>query len=260
MNVSTLGNRNAKTYLKIEGVTGKRADVILIVDIRAKNKGDELKRMFGLTRNGSYKLYLNSSKESRGVGIAIKRNIYHDIRRIYNGTGDENVLLFDVIIKNVRLTIGTVYGPNNNDVEFYNGIRRQIVNWGNRCIIGGDFNTILSTERGTRNLDREGGDRVPNRQNSNVLNDWIRDNFLVDPFRTLYPEMREFSYIPFRDRGRDGRADIVYGKTRLDFFLISPDVLGSVKSVTYETDWELILIIRKYGWGWVSGKTTLKFQ
>jgi hypothetical protein len=52
-------------YLKIEGVTGKRADVILISDIRAKNKGDELKRMFGLTRNGSYKLYLNSSKESR---------------------------------------------------------------------------------------------------------------------------------------------------------------------------------------------------
>ncbi len=100
MNVSTLGNRNAKTYLKIEGVTGKRADVILITDIRAKNKGDELKRMFGLTRNGSYKLYLNSSRESRGVGIAIKRNIYHDIRRTYKGTGDENVLLLNMIIKN----------------------------------------------------------------------------------------------------------------------------------------------------------------
>ncbi len=234
MNVSMLGNRNAKTYLKIEGVTGKRADVILISDIRAKNKGDELKRMFGLTRNGSYKLYLNSSKESRGVGVAIKRNIYHDIRRTYNGTGDENVLLLDVLIKNVRLTIGTVYGPNNNDVDFYNGIRRQIVNWGNKCIIGGDFNTILSTERGIRNLDREGGDRVPNRQNSNVLNDWIRENILLDPFRALYPETKEYSYIPFRNRGRDGRVDIVYGKTRLDFFLISPDVLGSVKSVTYE--------------------------
>jgi exonuclease III len=234
MNVSTLGNRNSKTYLKIEGVTGKRADIILITDIRAKNKGEEQKRMFGLTRNGSYKLYLNSSKESRGVGVAIKRNIYHDIRRTYNGTGDENVLLLDVIIKNVRLTVGTVYGPNNNDVEFYNRIRRHIASWGNKCIIGGDFNTILSTDRGIRNLDREGGDRVPNRQNSNVLNDWIRENFLLDLFRALYPEMKEYSYIPFRNRGRDGRVDIVYGKTRLDFFLISPDVLGSVKSVTYE--------------------------
>ena len=33
MNVSTIGNRNAKTYLKVEGITGKKADVILISDI-----------------------------------------------------------------------------------------------------------------------------------------------------------------------------------------------------------------------------------
>jgi hypothetical protein len=52
MNVSTLGNRNSKTYLKIEGVTGKKSDIILLSDIRAKNKGEELKKMFGLTRKG----------------------------------------------------------------------------------------------------------------------------------------------------------------------------------------------------------------
>jgi hypothetical protein len=59
MNVSTLGKRNAKTYLKIEGITNKKADVILITDKRASNKGEELKKLMGLTQNGSYKLYLN---------------------------------------------------------------------------------------------------------------------------------------------------------------------------------------------------------
>jgi hypothetical protein len=75
MNVSTLGSRNAKTYVKIEGLTSKKADVIFITDVRAKDKGEELKKMMGLTRNGSYKLYLNSTRESR-------RNISQDIRGI----------------------------------------------------------------------------------------------------------------------------------------------------------------------------------
>ncbi len=68
MNVSTIGNRNAKTYLKVEGITGKKADVILISDIRASNKGKDITRLMGLTRNGSYKLYLNSSNESTVEG------------------------------------------------------------------------------------------------------------------------------------------------------------------------------------------------
>ncbi len=34
INISTLGGRNAKTYLKIEGVTGKRTDVIFMSDMR----------------------------------------------------------------------------------------------------------------------------------------------------------------------------------------------------------------------------------
>jgi hypothetical protein len=85
MNVSTMGNRNAKTYLKVEGITGKGADVILISDVRASNKGNDITRLMGLTRNGSYKLYLNSIRESRGVGIAVKRKISHEIKNRYEG-------------------------------------------------------------------------------------------------------------------------------------------------------------------------------
>ncbi len=56
LNVSTMNTRNSKTLLKIEAITGKKSDIILLSDVRAKDKGDELKRLFGLTRNGSYTL------------------------------------------------------------------------------------------------------------------------------------------------------------------------------------------------------------
>ncbi len=170
MNVSTLGTKNSRTYLKVEGITGKKSDVILMSDLRLKDKGEDIKKLMGMTRNGSYKLYFNSSKESRGVGIAIKRNIKHEIVNRYVGEGDENLLLLDITIKENRLTLGVVYGPNNTNVEFFNNIERRINLWGNKCIIGGDFNTVISQVNGNQNLDREGEGRIPNIQNSRVIN------------------------------------------------------------------------------------------
>jgi exonuclease III len=197
MNVSTMGNRNAKTYLKVEGITGKGPDVILISDVRASNKGNDITKLMGLTRNGSYKLYLNSTRESRGVGIAIKRNISHEIKSRYEGRDDNNLLMLDIVIKGKRITLGVVYGPNSNDVPFFRDIENKMAQWGNACIIGGDFNTIICRDAGADNLDREGGGRVPNRQNSLVINEWIANGILLDPFRVLYPEKKEVSYIPF---------------------------------------------------------------
>ena len=78
-NVSTLGARNSKVYLKIEGITKGKKDVIFITDCRLGTKQNEIERLMGLNKNTSYKLYHNSSKDSRGVAIAIKRSIAHEV-------------------------------------------------------------------------------------------------------------------------------------------------------------------------------------
>ena len=49
----------------------------------------------------------------------------------------------------------------------------------------------------------------------------------MDPFRVLYPEKIEFSFTSFR------RVDNI-GKNRLDFFLISRELITLVKKVVYE--------------------------
>ncbi len=58
MNVSTLGMSQSKTLLKVEGVTMKKTDIILLSDVRAKDKGDELVKLFKLTQNGCYNLII----------------------------------------------------------------------------------------------------------------------------------------------------------------------------------------------------------
>ena len=229
MNVSTMGCRNSKTYLKVEGVTSFKHDIIFLCDLRLKDKESEIKKMFGLNRNACYKLYANSSKESRGVAIAIKRSIPQEVIDTYS-TLDNNILLLKIRVNGVLCALGSVYGPNENNVNFFVNLKNKLRNWGLPFVIGGDFNTILDQSLGELNLDRVGGGRAPNSRNAAVINNWIAEGDCFEPFRSLYPEQKEISYIPFRNVG----GGDPYGKTRLDFFLISEDFIDQVKKVKYE--------------------------
>jgi exonuclease III len=176
MNVSTLGTRNAKTYLKIEGVTGKKPDVIFLCDVRANNRGDELEKLFRMTRNGNYCLYLNSTRNSRGVGIAVRRAIAHEVKKIVRDIRNENFILLDIELKGKRLTLGSVYGPNENNVNFFRELKSKLGDFGtNKWIVGGDFNTLLDMDRSIENLDRLGAGRIPNKVNGEFINEWIAE-------------------------------------------------------------------------------------
>jgi ribosomal protein S17 len=98
-NVSTLGQRASKTHVKTEGITHKQHDIIFISDCRMGNRGMDIDRMMGLNRNRSYKLYKNSTKDSRGVAIAIRRNLAHSIIARYDDL-EENILLLKISIGN----------------------------------------------------------------------------------------------------------------------------------------------------------------
>jgi len=212
MNVSTIGSRNAKSFIKVEGITYFKHDILLVSDLRLKNKEPEIKKMFGLNKNESYKLYANSSIESRGVAIAIKRKIAHEVIENFSSV-DQNIILLKIKIKGVLCTLGSIYGPNENNPGFFTSLKQRILNWNLPFIIGGDFNTILDQSLGEFNVDRIGDGRVPNLRNSVVLNNWIAEGDCFDPFRALYPEQKEISYAPFRI----AREGVPYGKTRLDW-------------------------------------------
>ena len=68
-------------------------------------------------------------------------------------------------------------------------------------------------------------------RNSEVINNWIREGNCIEPFRALYPEEQEVSYIPFRNV-REGVA--LTGKSRLDFFLVHPDLIDKIGKIKYE--------------------------
>ena len=137
-NVSTLGGENNKTYLKIEGITGKKSDIIFIVDTRMGTKVKEVEKMMQLTKNGKYKMYTNSTRESRGVAIAIKSTIFHEVYETIKDP-NENFLILKVKILDRKIALGVIYGPNRNDAEFYREIRAVLENVEEKIILGETF-------------------------------------------------------------------------------------------------------------------------
>lgn len=209
-NVSTISSGNAKVYLKIEGITAHKYDIIFITDCRLANKGKEVEKLMRLSLNGNYELFYNSNMEKRGVCIAIKKNLGFEIQDTMKDAL-QNYIFLRIKIQGHDLLLGCIYGPNGNNPVFFNEIinicKRSEVNY----ILGGDFNTIIDRRIDEGNLDRIGNGNIPNYINSNIINQWLDEGLTCDPFRILYPEEKTYSHTPFRRL--DGEC-----KNRLDFF------------------------------------------
>ncbi len=66
LNVSTMDSRNSKNLLKIEGITSKKADVIFISDVRAKDKGEELRKLFNMSKMVAIDFTLTQLRKAGG--------------------------------------------------------------------------------------------------------------------------------------------------------------------------------------------------
>jgi hypothetical protein len=77
------------------------------------------------------------------------------------------------------MAIGGIYGPNENNVPFYNEIRSLLEGWKIPFILGGDFNTILDDRQGEANLDKIGGGRIPNIENHRRITNWLETGEVI---------------------------------------------------------------------------------
>jgi hypothetical protein len=83
----------------------------------------------------------------------------------------------------------------------------------NYVVIGGDWNLTLDSRPACNNIDTLNTIGIPSTNRSVWLNTICRSLNLIDPFRFLHPDKKEFTYVPF---AQDSTV-----RSRLDFFLIS---------------------------------------
>jgi exonuclease III len=162
---------------------------------------------------GSYQLFFNSNNSSRGVGILINKKLDFSVEAIERDE-EQNILGLVISVEGKMLLLMAVYGPNKVCPLFFENLDRILSKYSALpCIIGGDWNLTPSSLPANINPDVLNMSAIPNEKHSKLLISLQLKFSLVDPFRILHPNRKDFSYVP-RDTTKKNRS-------RIDFFLIS---------------------------------------
>jgi Reverse transcriptase (RNA-dependent DNA polymerase) len=116
-----------------------------------------------------------------------------------------------------QLILGSIYGPNKNENEFFEKINNYLLSQQNcNIIMGGDFNATWDCRDAEDNIDTLFMVNPPSVFRSEKIN-WIaRNNNLTDPYRFLYPSRLDYTYIPNATQNKN--------RSRIDYFLITSDL------------------------------------
>ena len=170
--------------------------------------------------------------DSRGTAILFSSTLDITIHQIENDPGGNfNIIYLELAGK--KFTLVNLYGPNKDDPNFYKKIKEKIDTLGNdSVVICGDWNLVLDQEQDTSGYLHRNN---PEAQKE-VLG--LKEELdLVDVWRARNEDTRRFTW---RNTGPNLK------QSRLDFFLVTPDIYSQVSSADisagYKTDHSLVRI------------------
>jgi exonuclease III len=208
-----------KTYSKLASVVKSESDIILLCDTRL-NSDVQIAALNDINvklRFMGYSLFHNSTRNSRGTAILVSKKLLVTVEDSYRDL-ECNILLLKLRIGAISLTLGSIYGPNTDDEQFFNRISEKVRDFASDfAIIGGDWNTTYDMNSTRLNRDVLNTVNIPSVRRSRWLNQLRIEHHLTDPYRYLYPESQEYTYVPFA-------ADAIH-RSRLDFFIMSESLV-----------------------------------
>lgn len=164
-----------------------------------------------------------SSSNSRGVAILFNKQFEHKVHKTHcDDVG--NVLALDITIESQRITLVNLYGPNTDNPTFYENIFKVIEDIGNvSYMLCGDYNLVINPT-----LDYSNYKHVNNKKARLKLIENIENRQLCDPYRENFPTKRRYTW---------HRTNPLQ-QARLDFFLITEDLLTNLKQCDIESSYK----------------------
>jgi exonuclease III len=105
----------------------------------------------------SYNFYHQSVSNKRGVGILVKKTLNFVCLDTERDQISDNYLLIRAQVNGTTVILGSIYGPNTRDDDFFDRLQAGLNRFsGDPVILGGDFNCTVSC--------------LPVRENPDVMN------------------------------------------------------------------------------------------
>ena len=213
-------------------VRSKQYNIICLQDIHVnKNLESFIKAEWG------YEAYFSSyTTNSRGVMTLINNNFEQKVKRIKTDENG-NFMILDMVIEDKEVTLVNIYGPNNDNPQFYEQMKQKIEEFQNdHVIICGDWNMIMDVEMDSFNYVNINNPRA----RQSVLQLLDQEN-LIDPWRLMHENKKQYTW---------RRLNPTKKQARLDFFIIHESLFQYVTNTDiipgYRTDHSAIILKLKF--------------
>ena len=135
----------------------------------------------------------------------INNNFEQNIEQV-KADENGNYLLINITIQGRKIILANVYGPNQDNPQFYRILFQRISKYDNdQFILCGDWNYVLNPGIGSENYLH-----INNPRSRQVMLDFLEENNLLDIWRIMNEDKRQFTW---------RRLNPVRKQARLDFFL-----------------------------------------
>ena len=195
------------TFIKEENYsiiyTKKELDIVCLQETHSKKKDSKRWK----SEWGGRIFFSHGESNSRGVAILIRKNVQVKMKRSHIDESGRYLIL-EIEFESLSFIISSLYAPNEDKPSFFNDLFKKVaeIPIENKILVG-DWNLVLDLS-----LDKKGGQRHTNTKSVEAVKKFMNEENLVDIWRKLNPEDRQYTW--FRKR-----PEIVM--TRLDMFIIS---------------------------------------
>ena len=201
-----------KRYDVVNYIRDMKADITCLQDTHlTENDTSAFKNIW----NGEFILH-GKHHNSRGVAILFGNHIEYTILNTEKDT-EGNLLIIDLQVTEIKLKLINIYGPNTDDVHFYENvsdrIRRNELDYIVWC---GDFNMTLNPS-----LDSYNYSKINNPNSRNYVLNLLTEQNLIDLYRNCYPNTKRYTW----------RRKNPIKQARLDYFIVSSTFIDLITSV-----------------------------
>lgn len=196
-------------------VRSKKFNIICLQDVHIHSSLEPYIRA-----EWGFDIYFSSfTSNSRGVMVLLNNNFEHKVERTKNDQNG-NFIILDIIIEGKRITLVNLYGPNDDNPQFYKTLRQNFLEFENEYVIlCGDWNLVINPELDTNNYLH-----VNNPRARQVVLDIIEEDNFMDIRRVFHENEKGFTW---------SRRNPTRKQARLDYFLVNDNCF------TYTSDTEI---------------------
>ena len=162
---------------------------------------------------GGQIIYNHGGNNARGVAVLINKKATTRMKKVSKDE-EGQWLIIDVEVNGDRYTLVNIYGPNEDNVAFFQKIFEEIGCYYNENIImGADFNTGIEAR------DKRGG-FIPHPKTAKFLKTQLNMLNFVDTWREYHPNLFQFTW-------KRCKPKVIM--QRMDYLMITTPLIGAVK-------------------------------